>query len=147
MGSPLPLLLLVEDNPDDATLVRRALDAQGVRATVEVVTDGVTALERLRPPPGSRARVPALVLLDLDLPELHGVEVLRRLRADAPTATPPVVVLTASGDPGDEVRCRELGVQGYHRKPIQFADLQAIVERLARRWLAGPVEGGKGGRT
>lgn len=132
---PRPILLLVEDNADDEALVRRALQLQASEASIHVAHDGREALALLQPPVAARRLQPNLVLLDLELPVVDGFEVLRRLRADPATQAIPVAVLTASLRDTDRERAFALGADAFHRKPVEFPELSAIVESLAQRWL------------
>lgn len=133
-----PILLLVEDNADDEALVRRAMRVQAIDARLTVVRDGDAALRLLQAPEPAQRCTPALVLLDLDIPQVHGLEVLRRVRADPLTRALPVVILTASTREADRVQARTLGADGYERKPTHFPDLVALLDELSQRWLAAP---------
>ena len=128
-------VLLVEDDPDHVFLVRRALaDVPGTEVTVEVVGDGEQAAERLarsRFGPGGR---PQLVLLDLRMPRMDGLEVLRRIRADEATAELPVVVLTSSERPEDREAAVAAGASWFVCKPIDGRRFRAEVQQLADRW-------------
>jgi two-component system response regulator len=132
------IILLVEDDPDDVELTRRAFSKNRVANEVVVVRDGVEALDFLFAT-GAHARrpggLPQLVLLDLKLPKLDGVEVLRRLKADARTRCLPVVVLTSSTEETDLARCYELGVNSYVRKPVDFGEFVEAVRQLHVYWL------------
>ena len=128
------LILLVEDNPDDVELTLRALKASNVANRVMVARDGVEALDLLLTA-GKLPRVPELVLLDLKLPRLDGLEVLRRMRADARTRLLPVVVLTSSTEEEDMVKSYSLGANSYVRKPVNFAEFANAVHQLGLYWL------------
>lgn len=132
-------ILLVEDNPDDEALTLRALKKNNILNDVVVARDGVEALDYLL---GSGAHAgrdpraaPQLVLLDLKLPKVDGLEVLRRLRADARTRLQPVVVLTTSNEERDIVSSYELGANSYIRKPVDFAQFMEAVRQLGLYWL------------
>jgi two-component system, response regulator len=126
-------ILLVEDNDDDIELTRRAFARSRVANRIEVVRDGAAALERLL---GDAAGpLPALVLLDLKLPLVGGLEVLERLRADERTRTLPVVILTSSREERDLVESYRLGANSYVRKPVDFGEFQHAVEQLGLYWL------------
>ena len=133
------VILLVEDNPDDELLMRRALAKNAVPNEVVVAHDGVEALDYLfatgphagRDPDG----MPRLVLLDLKLPRLNGLEVLQRLRADRRTCLLPVVILTSSREHQDVLDGYGLGANSYVRKPVDFEQFLATVEQLKRYWL------------
>lgn len=125
-------ILLVEDNADDEELVVRALKKYKVKVNLVVAHDGLEALELLlnhkRPPP-------ALVLLDLKMPRLDGLEVLNRLREDPSGRMVPVVVFTSSSEQEDVVRSYSLGACSYVRKPIPFDEFAEVVRKTAEYWL------------
>lgn len=133
------LVLLVEDNPDDEALTMRALRKANIANEIEVVRDGSEALEFLfcegqyadRDP----SSVPALVLLDLKLPKVNGIEVLQRMRADSRTKLVPVVVLTSSSQDEDIVHSYQSGANSYVRKPVDFADFVDAVAKLGLYWM------------
>ena len=128
-------VLVVEDDADHLFLVRRALaDVAGIEVTVEVAGDGEQATERLaraRFGPGGR---PQLVLLDLKMPRMDGLEVLRRIRADEATANLPVVVLTSSERQEDREEALRAGATWFVCKPIDGRRFRAEVQQLADRW-------------
>ncbi|MBI2922668.1 MAG: response regulator [Planctomycetes bacterium] len=132
-------ILLVEDNPDDELLTLRALEINQIRNEVVVARDGEEALDYLlgrgawagRDP----RRIPALVLLDLNLPKLSGLEVLRRLRSDDRTRLAPVVILTSSKEEQDRFSGYSLGANSYIRKPVDFARFTEAVKQLGLYWL------------
>lgn len=131
-------LLLVEDNPDDALLTRRALQRCRAGCDLVVAGTGEEALDLLHGTAkgGNRATLrPDLVLLDLQLPGISGLEVLRRLRANEGTRTIPVVVLTSSRVPEDVTACYELGANSYLQKPVEFDPFVETIEALSRYWL------------
>ena len=123
------MILLVEDNPDDETLTRRALAKNNIQNEVRVARDGAEALELLR------TVTPELVLLDLKLPKVDGLEVLRRIRADERTRLLPVVILTSSKEERDLVAGYGLGANSYIRKPVDFAQFVEAVRQLGLYWL------------
>ena len=131
-------ILLVEDNPDDVELTLRALREHNLANRVKVVADGVEALEYLRPddaaspPPDG---YPKLVLLDLKLPRVGGIEVLQRLKASERTRTIPVVVLTSSREERDLVESYKLGVNSYIVKPVDFEQFMHAIGELGLYWL------------
>jgi two-component system response regulator len=133
------VILLVEDNPDDEALTLRALRKANVRNEVVVARDGVEALDYLfatGPHTGRDTSVlPQVVLLDLKLPRLDGLEVLRRLRADPRTKVLPVVILTSSNEEEDRVAGYELGANSYVRKPVDFGHFAEAVRQLGLYWL------------
>lgn len=132
-------ILLVEDNPSDEKLTLLAFRDCGVENQVVVVRDGVEALEYLfaegRYVHRDLALQPSVVLLDLKLPKLDGLDVLRRLRADERTKVLPVVVLSASREAEDVARCYDLGANGYVRKPVEFAAFVEAARTLGVFWL------------
>lgn len=130
-------ILLVEDNPSDVALTKRALKKAGVVNRIVVVEDGQAALDYLLPADAARdARdLPALILLDLKLPKVTGLEVLQRIRADQRTRRLPVVILTTSNEPKEIGAGYDLGVNSYILKPIDFARFAAVVEHLGLYWL------------
>jgi two-component system response regulator len=132
-------ILLVEDNADDEALTLRALKRNNIGNPVVVARDGVQALDWLfgRGPHSSRDPriVPAIVLLDLKLPKVNGLEVLRALRADERTRTTPVVILTSSREEQDLVASYDLGANSYIRKPVDFGQFSDAVRQLGLYWL------------
>ncbi|MCC6473521.1 MAG: response regulator [Burkholderiales bacterium] len=133
-------VLLVEDNPDDAELTLMALrDCEAVGELVHAL-DGAQALEYILAggPRACRngARLPKVVVLDLKLPKLDGLEVLRRIRSDERTRRLPVVVLSSSDQESDLRRCYEQGVNSYVVKPVGFEEYLERVSQLGRYWLA-----------
>jgi two-component system, response regulator len=130
-------VLLVEDNANDEKLTLRAFQKSNIPNPVVVVRDGVEALDYLFADPAQHggAEPPALVLLDLKLPKLDGLEVLRRLRADPRTALLPVIILTSSIEDQDLSRGYALGANSYIRKPVNFASFAEAVTRLGFYWL------------
>lgn len=132
-------VLLVEDNPTDEKLTVRALKQGDVPHQVVVARDGADALDYLfrtgayadKP----HAAQPDLVLLDLKLPRINGVEVLRRIRGDARTRLLPVVVLTASREEADLVECFSLGANAYVRKPVDYGEFVEAARTLGLFWL------------
>lgn len=130
-------ILLVEDNPDDEALTLRAFKKNKIRNEVVVMRDGAEALAYLLPGDGDgdgRPR-PALVLLDLNLPKIGGLEVLRRMRADERTRLIPVVVLTSSKLEEDILDSYRNGANAYVRKPVNFSDFAEAVRTLGVFWL------------
>jgi two-component system response regulator len=126
-------ILLVEDNPDDVALTLRALRQNQIANRVDVVRDGAEALARLLGP--TPAVLPQVVLLDLKLPKVDGLEVLRALRADERTRTLPVVILTSSREEQDVIRGYRLGANSYVRKPVDFQQFVEAVRQLGLYWL------------
>ena len=143
-------ILLVEDNPDDVALTLRAFQKNNVANRVVVAADGVEALEYLfaagRHAGRGAGEIPALILLDLKLPRVDGLEVLRRLRADERTKLLPVVILTSSKEEQDLVNGYALGANSYVRKPVDFNQFLEAARQLGLYWLvlneAPPVRRG-----
>lgn len=136
LGQPVDILL-VEDNPRDAEVALRALAKAGLTNRVQVARDGAEALDYVFGT-GRYARrskdLPHLILMDLHLPKVSGLEVLRRLKSDPRMARIPVTVLTASQRECDLAECRQLGVETYIVKPVDFARLSEITPRLRLGW-------------
>lgn len=129
-------ILLVEDNPDDELLACRALARNNIQNEVIVAHDGVEALDYLfGDGGGSRGSLPAIVLLDLKLPKVDGIEVLRRIRANPATHLIPVVILTSSKEEQDIISGYELGANSYIRKPVDFIQFTEAVRHLGLYWL------------
>jgi len=132
-------ILLVEDNADDEALSIRALKKNGVLNEVVVARDGVEATDFLFGTgtyAGQNARaLPAVVLLDLKLPRLDGLEVLRRIRGDPRTKLLPVVVLTSSIEEADLAKSYSLGANSYLRKPVDFDQFMDAVRQIGTYWL------------
>jgi two-component system response regulator len=129
----LPAVLLVEDNPDDEALVREAFHRARVGYPLEVARDGVEALSRALDPPAEER--PVLMLLDLKLPRLSGLDVLARLRGDASTMMMPIIVLSSSSERADIAKSYEYGANSYLVKPLDFAELETLVRDVAYYWL------------
>lgn len=132
-------VLLVEDNADDEALALRALGQIDQTVAVTVARDGEEALEYLFATgvrEGESPLAPDVVLLDIKLPKLSGLEVLRVLRSHEATRLQPVVVLTSSDEKNDIAEGYRLGVNSYVRKPVDFSHYQSVVMQLARYWLS-----------
>jgi two-component system, response regulator len=133
------IILLVEDNPDDELLTLRALRKNNVLNKVVVARDGVEALDYLfgtgRHSGRDIAVMPQLILLDLKLPKIDGLEVLKRLRADERTRLLPVVILTSSREEQDMLDGYGLGANSYVRKPVNFEQFVQAIEQLKLYWL------------
>jgi two-component system response regulator len=125
-------IALIEDNPDDEALTMRALKKHGIANDIVVLRDGVEALEFLLAP---SQPLPQLVLLDLNLPRVNGLEVLQRLRAEPRTALLPIVILTSSNEERDLVNGYRLGANSYVRKPVDFVQFSEAVHQLGLYWL------------
>ncbi|UQU62551.1 response regulator [Couchioplanes caeruleus] len=128
-------ILLVEDNPDDVMFTLRAFAKNHIRNEIVVASDGEAALQRLLPDDGTPPLRPALVLLDVNLPKVNGLEVLRRIRDDERTSTLPVVVLTTSNEERDIVESYRLGANSYVRKPVVFGEFLNAANLLGMYWL------------
>jgi two-component system response regulator len=133
------IILLVEDNADDEALTLRALQKNNIKNEVVVAHDGVEALDYLFGTGKYSERnpnvVPQVVLLDLKLPKMDGLEVLRRLRADDRTKLLPVVILTSSNEDQDRLLGYDLGANSYVRKPVDFNQFIDAVRQLGLYWL------------
>jgi two-component system response regulator len=130
-------ILLVEDNPDDAALTLRAFHKNNIQNEIHVATDGVEAVEWLHghDAAGQVRELPAVVLLDLKLPKIDGLEVLRRIRADERTRLLPVVILTSSKEEADVIGGYRLGANSYVRKPVDFSAFLDASRQLGLYWL------------
>jgi two-component system, response regulator len=133
------VILLVEDNADDEELTRRALKKSNVSNPLVVVRDGAEALDYLFARGAFAGRdveeIPQVILLDLKLPKIDGLEVLRQIRADARTKLFPVVILTSSTEEQDMLRGYGLGANSYIRKPVDFTQFVEAVRQLGLYWL------------
>ena len=133
------IILLVEDNPDDVALTLRAFKRSNISNEVVVACDGVEALDYLfatgRYAGRDTSQQPAVILLDLKLPRIDGLEVLRRLRADPRTALQPVVILTSSDEDQDKIMSYKLGANSYVRKPVDFDEFIEAARKLGLYWL------------
>ncbi len=132
-------ILLVEDNPDDVELILRALKKHNIRNEVIVVRDGAAALDYLFATGTYSNRdtttMPAVVILDLKLPKVDGLEVLKRIRADEWTKFLPVAILTSSKEERDMVNGYKLGANSYVQKPVDFNQFSDAVRQLGLYWL------------
>ncbi|MGB5961266.1 MAG: response regulator [Coleofasciculaceae cyanobacterium] len=139
MSNKTVLILLIEDNPDDEELTLLAFEQSRIVTEVVVARDGVEALDYLFGTGKFASRnvdnLPALVLLDLQLPRINGIEVLERMRADDRTKYIPVVILTTSNEQQDLLNSYKLGCNSYIRKPVDFDQFQTAVQQLGMYWL------------
>jgi two-component system response regulator len=146
-------ILLVEDNPDDVELTLRAFERNPPAPDIVVARDGADALDYLFGTGSYAGRdlssAPEIVLLDLQLPKVDGLEVLRRIRADERTHRLPVIVLTSSREKRDVLRSYDLGANSFLRKPVDFVEFVDVARQLGSYWLAlnePPVATEPGGR-
>lgn len=131
-------ILIVEDNPDDEMLIMRTLKKINVVNQVEIVRDGAEALDYVFKSgkyADRNSRDPAVILLDIKLPKVSGLEVLERVRADGRTKRLPVVMLTSSDEQEDMVKSYDLGCNSYVRKPVEFDKFTEAVSKLGLYWL------------
>ncbi len=131
-------ILLVEDNPDDVELTLRSFKANNICNKVVIATDGAQALDFLFSTgaySGSGNRLPQLVLLDLNLPKISGLDVLKRIRSDERTKCLPVVILTSSNEEKDLITGYALGANSYVRKPVDFVQFNEAIKQLGLYWL------------
>ena len=130
-------ILLVEDNPDDVELTLKAFKKHNLANEITVARDGEEALEILFNPQRDfpRQKRPDLILLDLKLPKVDGLEVLQQIKGDPRTQPIPVVILTTSKEESDLIRSYKLGVNSYIRKPVDFDKFVEVVKQLGLYWL------------
>lgn len=136
MPETLRTILLVEDDPDHELLTIRALRKSNIANEIKVARDGEEAIEWLfSDSDGATPNVPQVILLDLKLPKVDGLEVLRRIRENDRTRMLPVVILTSSDEETDIVRSYKLGVNSYIRKPVNFSEFAEATKQLGMYWL------------
>lgn len=130
-------ILLVEDNAADVEFILASLAGIGLSEQVIVARDGVEALDRLGCTPGAGTVdvLPRLVILDIKLPRVNGLEVLQRMKAHPPTREVPVVMFTSSNIARDVTQCYRLGVNSYVQKPVEFDRFRDVVRRLGTYWM------------
>ena len=128
-------ILLVEDNPDDEALTLRAFKKNNIFNEVTVVRDGQEAIDYFFGEGASEWPTPAVVLLDLKLPKIDGLEVLRRIRADPRTRLQPIVILTSSREEQDLINGYSLGANSYIRKPVDFSQFMEAIRQIGLYWL------------
>lgn len=135
----IKVILLVEDNPDDEELTIRTLKKHNILNDVVVARDGQEALDYLFGKGKYAGRntgvMPAVIMLDIKLPKINGLEVLRRIRSDESTKLLPVVILTSSDEEKDLVESYKLGANSYVKKPVHFSEFQKAIKQLALYWL------------
>ena len=133
------IILLVEDNPNDEALTLRALKKANIQNEIVVARDGVEALEYLFGEGAHAGRDtderPQIILLDLKLPKVNGLQVLQRIRSDERTRRLPVVVFTSSGEEEDLIKSYDLGANSYVRKPVEFEQFMDATRQLGLYWL------------
>jgi two-component system response regulator len=133
------IILLVEDNPGDEALTLRAFNKAGITNDVVVTRDGAEALDYLFCTGAfaerNAAEMPAVILMDLNLPKVGGLEALRRIRAREATKLIPVVILTSSDEEEDRLKGYEIGANSYVRKPVEFNQFALAVQQLGLYWL------------
>jgi len=133
------LILVVEDNPDHLELTVLTLEELGVRAEIAVARDGAAALDYLFGQGAHAGRdvrkQPSFILLDMKLPKLSGLDVLRSVRSNPLTAMVPVIMLTSSSEHSDMVACYQSGANSFVRKPVDFVDFTEKLNRLQAFWL------------
>ncbi|MFC1569717.1 response regulator [bacterium] len=133
------VILLVEDNPDDEELTIRTLKKNLIINEVVVARNGIEALDYIHGTGKYEGRdldyMPVVVMLDIKLPKINGLEVLKRIRANERTKLLPIVILTSSDDERDLIDSYRFGANGYVRKPVHFQDFQEVVKNLALYWL------------
>ncbi|MBF0444336.1 MAG: response regulator [Magnetococcales bacterium] len=135
---PLPTIFLVEDNPDDVELTLMALEEHHFKAHVEVARDGAEAVAQLlgdRKEPHNYSWPPHVILLDLNLPKLSGLEVLRHLRSNLVMRRVPVIVLTTSDDEFERLDCYNEGATSFIRKPVAYERFVEVIIQLGAYWI------------
>jgi CheY-like chemotaxis protein len=133
MGTSKPIMIVEDDNKDEI-LIRRSLDKAGLVNPIYSSNDGEQAVNLLFPSDGSAGLLPILIMLDLRLPRLSGLEVLERIRSNPRTKNIPVVMLTSSDEPYDIDSCYAAGVNSYVRKPVNFDDFAKAVADIGLYW-------------
>lgn len=131
MPNSEPTLLLIEDNPDDAALARRALTSTKTTARLQVAENVQSGLDLLQ----SQTALPKAVFVDLNMPERNGFDFLRLVRENPATEMLPVVVLTTSNSPADIERCYRLGANSFVTKPLDFGEFIDVFSTMSRYWL------------
>ena len=129
-------ILVVEDDPNDQDLIRRALSRAGISNPIELASDGQEAIDRLINPATVMSPLPTLVLLDLKLPKIDGFEVLAQLRKHEPTRYLPVVVMSSSSEVEDMTRAYQNGANSYIRKPVAIKDYNEAIRAIVQYWLS-----------
>jgi two-component system response regulator len=127
-------ILIIEDDDNDLFLIKKGLQNARISNALHIARDGVEALDLLLDGPAPLPHLPIVVLLDMKLPRVDGLEVLERLRGDARTKTLPIVILTSSDEQEDLLRSYKLGVNSYVRKPIDFSQFQETIGKIGLYW-------------
>ncbi|TAE54711.1 MAG: response regulator [Nostocales cyanobacterium] len=127
-------LLIVEDNPDDVELTLLAFEQTGLEDNIVIARDGVEAIDYLFPQNKSQS-LPDLILLDLQLPRINGLEVLRQIRANERTRLLPIVILTTSNEENDRLQSYGLGCNSYIQKPVDFERFLNVIQQMGLYWL------------
>lgn len=130
-----PIILLVEDNPDDEALTMRAIRKNKIDCEVVTAHDGEEAINYLLGDARKHGQKPAFVLLDLKLPKLNGLQVLEKIRSDIFIRHLPVIIMTSSNEESDLTQSYRLGANSFVAKPVDFSDLVESIRLLARYWL------------
>ncbi|MGM3306911.1 response regulator [Anabaena sp. WFMT] len=128
-------LLIIEDNPDDIELTLLAFEQTGLQENVVIARDGDEAINYLFADNNTSESLPDLILLDLQLPRINGLEVLRRIRADSRTRLLPIVILTTSNEESDRLQGYGLGCNSYIRKPVDYDQFVGVIRQLGMYWL------------
>lgn len=132
---PCKVILLVEDNPNDVELTLMAFESNRLNNPISVARDGQEALDYLYGSEGKTNNLPALVILDLNLPLVNGLEVLEEIRANPKTKYLPVIILTSSSEQQDILDAYELGTNAYVPKPVDFIHFTSAIKQLGLFWL------------
>jgi len=127
----VPRILFVEDNPDDAFLAKTAVKQSGIHVEIDFVGNGRDAITMLT----GAANLPAITFLDINLPLVNGLDVLRTVRAQTAKRQPVVIVMTTSSDPKDESTARELGCNEFYVKPLGYGSYLEMMSSILKRWL------------
>ena len=130
------LILLVEDNKNDELLALRAFKKADIKSDIDVARDGAEAMDYLFSNNKETKPIPELILLDLNLPKINGLEVLKRLKSDHNTSHIPVIVMTSSDEGSDVQNCYLFGANSYIRKPVDFQDFLSLISKLTVYWLS-----------
>ncbi|MTJ10035.1 MULTISPECIES: response regulator [unclassified Anabaena] len=130
-----PTLLIIEDNQDDLELTLLAFEQTELKANIIIARDGVEAINYFLSPNQALAPLPDLILLDLQMPRLNGLEVIREIRANPRTKLLPIVILTTSHEESDRLQGYGLGCNSYIRKPVEYSEFVNVMKQLGIYWL------------